>query len=92
MGWQTLSLPKKNAVLYSPLKKVSLPAFAESEFGNPFQKGRSQIMGWQIPICQKERSSLKKVCLTAFAESEFGNPVYFTGNFCKYLFPKMLAI
>ena len=34
-------------------------------------------MGWQIPICQKERSSLKKVCLTAFAESEFGNPGIF---------------
>ncbi len=33
-------------------------------------------MGWQIPICQKERSSLKKVCLPAFAESEFGNPFY----------------
>jgi len=31
-------------------------------------------MGWQIPICQKERSSLKKVSLPAFAESEFGNP------------------
>jgi len=34
-------------------------------------------MGWQIPICQKERCSLKKVCLTAFAESEFGNPGFF---------------
>jgi len=30
-------------------------------------------MGWQIPICQKERSPLKKVSLPAFAESEFGN-------------------
>jgi len=29
---------KKNAVLYSPLKKVCLAAFAESEFGNPFAK------------------------------------------------------
>jgi len=37
------------------------------------QKERSPIMGWQIPICQKERSPLKKVCLTAFAESEIGN-------------------
>jgi len=68
---------KKDEVLYSPLKKVCLTAFAESEFGNPFYHGRSPIMGWQIPICQKGRSPLqpfKKVCLTAFAESEFGNP------------------
>jgi len=56
------------------LKEVCLTAFAESEFGNPFYQGRSQLMGWQIPICQKGRSPLKEVCLTAFAESEFGNP------------------
>jgi len=43
-------------------KKVCLTAFAESEFGNPFQKGRRP---------------LKKICLTAFAESEFGNPGIF---------------
>jgi len=43
-------------------KKVCLTAFAESEFGNPFQKGRRP---------------LKKICLTAFAESEFGNPFSF---------------
>ena len=35
---------------------------------NPFYQGRRPIMGWQIPICQKERSSLKKVYLTVFAE------------------------
>ena len=58
-------------------RKVCLAAFAESEFGNPFYKGRSWIMGWQIPICQKGRSPLKKVCLTAFTESEFGNPFFF---------------
>ncbi len=52
-------------------------AFAESEFGNPLYQGRSPIMGWQIPICQKGRSPLKKVCLTAFTESEFGNPFFF---------------
>ena len=38
------------------------------------QKERRTLMGWQIPICQKERSPLKKVSLPAFAESEFGNP------------------
>ena len=43
---------------------------------NPFYSGRSPIMGWQIPICQKERSSLNEICLTAFAESEFGNPFH----------------
>jgi len=65
-------LPKRTQFF----KKVCLTAFAESEFGNPFYQGRSQLMGWQIPICQKERRPLKKVCLTAFAESEFGNPFY----------------
>ena len=40
-------------------RKVCLAAFAESEFGNPFYKGRSWIMGWQIPICQKGRRPLQ---------------------------------
>jgi len=34
-------------------------------------------MGWQIPICQKERSplqSFKKSMPDGIAESEFGNP------------------
>jgi len=74
MGWQIPICQKGR----SPLKKVCLTAFAESEFGNPFYHGRSPIMGWQIPICQKGRSPLKKVCLTAFAESEFGNPKTFS--------------
>ena len=41
------------------LKVVRQP-LAESEFGNPFYQGRSPLMGWQIPICQKGCSSLKK--------------------------------
>jgi len=71
MGWQILSLPIMSEtfnglansdllIMSKSFIKVCLPAFAESEFGNPFYKGKSPIMGWQIPICQKERSSLKK--------------------------------
>jgi len=65
---------KKVGDLYSPLKKVCLTAFAESEFGNPFYHGRSPIMGWQILTLPIMSETFKKVCLTAFAESEFGNP------------------
>jgi len=72
-GLANSDLPKRSETF----KKVCLTAFAESEFGNPLYSGRSPIMGWQIPICQKGRRPLKKVCLTAFAESEFGNPLYF---------------
>ena len=58
-GLANSDLPKRSETF----KKVCLTAFAESEFGNPFYKGRSPIMGWQIPICQKGRSPLKKYAL-----------------------------
>jgi len=73
MGWQIPICQKGRSPLQSFKKSMPdgicrigvrqpigcLTAFAESEFGNPFYYGRSPIMGWQIPICQKGRRPLQ---------------------------------